>query len=69
MVRIFSVVLAAAIMLSPAAFAAPAEQPAAATQKRIVAKKRAVTRHWHGYGFLPGYRPPEVVARERWRAL
>jgi hypothetical protein len=66
MLRIFSVVLAAALMLSPTAFAAPAEQPAASTHKRIVAKKRAVTRHWHGYGFLPGYRPPEVVAHERW---
>jgi hypothetical protein len=27
--------------------------------------KRRVTRHWHGYGFLPGYRPPEVIERER----
>ena len=33
-----------------------------AAQKRIVVKKRTVTRRWHGYGFLPGYRPPEVVA-------
>jgi hypothetical protein len=66
MLRIFSAVLAAAILLSPAAFAAPAEQSAVAAQKRIVAKKRTVTRHWHGYGFLPGYRPPEVVAHERW---
>ncbi|HWU25350.1 MAG TPA: hypothetical protein VN154_03005 [Rhizomicrobium sp.] len=30
-----------------------------------VAKKRPVSRHWHGYGFLPGYRPPEVIERER----
>ena len=64
MLRTVAVVLAAAIMLAPAAFAVPAEQPAAATQKRIVHKK-PVTRHWHGYGFLPGYRPPEVIARER----
>lgn len=28
-------------------------------------KKKHVTRHWHGYGFLPGYRPPEVIARDR----
>ena len=27
-------------------------------------KKRHVTRHWHGYGFLPGYRPPEQIQRE-----
>ena len=66
MLRTFSLVLAAAFMLAPAAFAAPAEQPATATHKPIVHKKRPVTRHWHGYGFLPGYRPPEVIARERW---
>ena len=30
-----------------------------------VHKKRHATRHWHGYGFLPGYRPPEVIERER----
>jgi len=28
-------------------------------------KKRYVTRHWNGYGFLPGYRPPEVIERQR----
>ena len=28
-------------------------------------KKKHVNKHWHGYGFLPGYRPPEVIARER----
>jgi hypothetical protein len=26
--------------------------------------KRPVVRHWHGYGFLPGYRPPEVAEHE-----
>ena len=30
--------------------------------------KRHVARHWHGYGFLPGYRPPEVIAAQRARA-
>jgi hypothetical protein len=30
-----------------------------------VHKKRHVVRHWHGYGFLPGYRPPEVIERQR----
>ena len=56
MVRTLSTVLAAAIALSlaPAALAAAAP------------KKHHVTKHWHGYGFLPGYRPPEVIARERW---
>ena len=23
--------------------------------------KRHVARHWHGYGFLPGYRTPEQI--------
>ena len=50
---------------APAAFAAPAEQKAAASDKRIVPKKRHVTRHWHGYGYLPGYRPPEEVQAAR----
>jgi hypothetical protein len=31
----------------------------------LVHKKRHVTKHWHGYGFLPGYRPPEVIERDR----
>jgi hypothetical protein len=26
--------------------------------------KRPSGRHWHGYGFLPGYEPPDVV---EWR--
>jgi hypothetical protein len=56
MLRTFSTALALAIALSlvSAAAAAPLH------------KKRHVTRHWHGYGFLPGYRPPAVVERERW---
>ena len=67
MSRTFTGVLAVAVALSlvPAAFAAPADKAAAATHKRIVPKKRPVTRHWHGYGFLPGVRPPEVIERER----
>jgi hypothetical protein len=62
--------LAAALALSLAlpAVAAPAEQPAT-SQKRVTAKKpikkRAVSRHRHRYGFLPGYRPPKVIAEER----
>jgi hypothetical protein len=26
--------------------------------------KRHVARHWHGYGFLPGYRSPERIEAE-----
>ena len=33
--------------------------------KHAVHKKHRAVRHWHGYGFLPGYRPPEVIARQR----
>ena len=51
--------LAVSLPLAPAAWAAPAPKAAP------IHKKRHVTRHWHGYGFLPGYRPPEVIARER----
>jgi hypothetical protein len=40
---------------------------AAATPTKAIHKKHHVSRHWHGYGFLPGYRPPEVVERERER--
>ena len=66
MPRIFPAALAVALALSlaPAALAAPAPKKPAA--------KHRVTRHWHGYGFLPGYRPPEVVERARaehyWRS-
>jgi hypothetical protein len=30
--------------------------------------KRHVARHWHGYGFLPGYRSPERIEAEQARA-
>ena len=52
------ITVAACLLLVSAAIAAP-DQAAPAP------KKRHVTRHWHGYGFLPGYRPPEVIERER----
>lgn len=68
MLRTLSAALAVAVALSlmPAAFAAPADKPAAASHKRVVPKKRLVTRHWHGYGFLPGYPRTEADERERW---
>ena len=41
-------------------------QPALSAPANYVAKHHHhVTRHWHGYGFLPGYRPPEVMQRQR----
>lgn len=52
------IAIAACLLLVSTATAAP-------DQTAPTPKKRHVTRHWHGYGFLPGYRPPEVIERER----
>jgi hypothetical protein len=51
------IAIAVALSLAPA-LSAP-------VNKKPPVTKRHVTRHWHGYGFLPGYRPPEVIERER----
>jgi hypothetical protein len=64
MPRKISGVIAVAACLALASAAAIA-QTAPAQQTAPAHKKRPVTRHWHGYGFLPGYRPPEVIERER----
>jgi hypothetical protein len=48
--------IAVALAVTPAASAAPTH------------KKKHITKHWHGYGFLPGYRPPEAIERARARA-
>ena len=63
------------LLLAPASAATPAPKHttkhatkhAATHHKRVVHKKRPVRRHyrWRGYGFLPGYVPPEVAARQR----
>jgi hypothetical protein len=45
------ITLAGCVLLALATLAAPA--------------KRHVTRHWRGYGFLPGYRSSERIAWER----
>jgi hypothetical protein len=72
MLRNLSRALIAALVLSlaPAASAAPPHNRH--KHAAHLHKKRHVTRHWHGYGFLPGYRPPEVIEREReehyWRS-
>jgi hypothetical protein len=31
-------------------------------------KRPAKVARWHGYGFLPGYRSPERIEWENWRA-
>jgi hypothetical protein len=67
-----SLLIAVAVAFGSAALAAPASNDAASARHSVahkpiahVHKKRHVTRHWHGYGFLPGYRPPEVIERQR----
>ncbi|HEX3439017.1 MAG TPA: hypothetical protein VHT93_01615 [Pseudolabrys sp.] len=67
MLRLVSAaVLTAAMLLGPATSAAPAQDPATSKPHHAVHKRpRLTVRHWHGYGFLPGYRPPEEIARER----
>jgi hypothetical protein len=52
-----AIAVAVSLLLVTAAFAAAAHKKLQVT--------RHVTRHWHGYGFLPGYRPPEVIEAER----
>jgi len=58
MLRNLSYVLAAAALLASSAADASAS----------VHAKRHATRHWHGYGFLPGYRSPERIEWEKARA-
>lgn len=42
--------------------------PKHVVRRHVTRHKRRVSRHWRGYGFLPGYVPPEVAERERaWR--
>jgi hypothetical protein len=56
--KVSGVIAVAALLLCGPALAAALDTP--------VQKKHHVSRrHWHGYGFLPGYRPPEVIERER----
>ena len=50
--HIVLLVVALALMMSSAVAAEPAQV------------KRKPVRHWHGYGFLPGYRTPEQIERE-----
>jgi hypothetical protein len=60
--------VAATVLLAPAISAAPApDQAVSKAKQHHVAHKRPrlTVRRWHGYGFLPGYRPPEEIARER----
>jgi hypothetical protein len=79
MLRLVSIVIAVAVGLPVLASAAPVSEsappasaaPERAAPERAVAKsaavhtKRKVDRHWHGYGFLPGYPPaPRIDPRQ-----
>jgi hypothetical protein len=55
--RVFIAVAAGALSLSSIASATPAQPPPP--------QKHNASRHWHGYGFLPGYRTPEQIERAR----
>ena len=51
--------LVAALALSPLlAEAATPAQDTATAHKHAVHKTHRASRHWHGYGFLPGYHQP-----------
>ena len=52
-----AIAVAACLLLATATVAAPVHK------KRH--PKHPVTRHWHGYGYLPGYRSPERIEWER----
>jgi len=60
MLRSLLGVIAMAVALSLAQ-----AEPSTHLERNRDVTKYHVVRHWHGYGFLPGYRPPEVIERER----
>jgi hypothetical protein len=65
-----SAAVALSLLLIPAAATAakhPTAHPKRVAHKHVTHKKHHVRRYyrWRGYGFLPGYVPPEVAERER----
>ena len=68
--KVLSLGVAALVAIAPAVVRAAPVGATDLTKKPTIApahSKRHVAPHWHGYGFLPGYRPPEVIERERAR--
>mgnify|MGYP006873846507 CR=1 FL=1 len=51
---LFATLAALALLVPDAAFAATSHKPKVQRNRIVV---HAKPRHWHGYGFLPGYRP------------
>jgi hypothetical protein len=57
----------ALVAIAPAVVRAAAVGATDLAKKSTIApahSKRHVAPHWHAYGFLPGYRPPEQIERE-----
>lgn len=50
----FVLTIAALLLVPAVASAAPA--------KKQVRAKQKVSRHWHGYGFIPGYEPADLAS-------
>ena len=65
--KILSLVLLGLVAVAPvvvAAVPAGATEPAKHPTNAPAHAKRHVARHGRGYGFLPGYRPPEQIQWE-----
>lgn len=64
--------LACSLLLVPAPSVASTGKQTTAAKHSAARHKHAAynrrSRHWHGYGFLPGYRPPEVIEWQREQA-
>jgi hypothetical protein len=58
--------LAVSLMLLPGPSSAAGDETTAPPSVYKYSRKKPVAR-WRGYGFLPGYRPPEVIERQRRR--
>jgi hypothetical protein len=52
---------------SPAAAATAATAAKPPAKQAYASRRTHLSRHWRGYGFLPGYRPPEVIEFQRER--
>jgi hypothetical protein len=64
MPRRFPLVLAIALVAVSAVSARALAETAPKKSDPARPAPRHAVRHWHGYGFLPGYRTPEQIARE-----
>ena len=65
--RLAFAALAAVLLVAPASHASPDAAPQASVKKP--AKKHVVKRVPKGVGFLPGYRTPEQIERDRQKEI